>query len=167
VSTAIVHLQKMYIGLGIQRILGNEQFGTARQNSFTEFNLLGQYILRSEYDANYYKDWESRKTNLLSENPNRGLLTNVNLSVSMRYLAVAVQYPFYAQFNCRASLTPLLWTGLGWNTANRWQLQFGLLKIPIFKQDATPNEYHIWLGYDLPTRNAPQHGVDLNLGYYF
>jgi hypothetical protein len=167
VSAAAVHIHKMYIGLGVNRILGNTQFASAAQNSFTEINLLGQFVLRSRYAPHYFKDWESRKNNLLAENPNRGLFTNVHLSVAMRYLAVAVKYPFYAQFNCRTTITPSLWTGLGWNTANRWQLQFGLLKIPVFKQDAVANEYHIWLGYDLPTRHTPQHGIDLNAGYYF
>jgi hypothetical protein len=167
VSAAAVHIHKMYLGLGVNRVLSKEQFHSATQGSFTEINFLGQFVLRSQYAPNYFKDWESRKNNLLAENPNRGLFTNVHLSVAARYLAVPVKYPFYAQFHCRTTITPNLWTGLGWNTANRWQLQFGLLKIPIFKEDAISYEYHIWLGYDLPTHNAPQHGIDLNVGYYF
>jgi hypothetical protein len=166
VSTAVVHIEKMYVGLGVNRILGNGQYNTRDNTSFTETNLLFQYVLRSRYNANLGTDW-TQKGSLRTENPNRGLFTNVNLSVAMRYLSAGVKYPLHAQVNCRTTITPSLWAGMGWNTTKRWQLQFGLMKIPVFKMDASPAEYHIWIAYDVPTRTAPQHGVDMNLGYYF
>jgi Type IX secretion system membrane protein PorP/SprF len=167
VSMAIVHIEKLYLGFGMNRILGSGEFAAANGSSFTETNLLLQYIIRSHYNSNWYSGWDPTKGSLKTENPNRGFLTNINLSIAMRYLNVATQYPLHAQINCRTTLTPLLWTGLGWNTANRWQIQFGLLKIPVFKMDSALSEYHIWLAYDLPNYNTPQHGVDLNIGYYF
>ncbi|MEY4937756.1 MAG: hypothetical protein RIS64_4115 [Bacteroidota bacterium] len=166
VSAAAVHLEKMYLGIGVNRILGGGQYAARDNTSFTETNLLFQYVLRSRYNANLGTDW-TQKGSLRGENPNRGLFTNVNLSVAMRYLSAGVKYPLHAQINCRTTITPTLWTGMGWNTTNRWQIQVGLMKIPVFKMDASFAEYHIWIAYDVPTRNTPQHGVDLNLGYYF
>ncbi len=166
-SVAVVHVEKLYLGIGINRILGGEPYASPTNTSFTETNLLLQYIIRSHYKSNWSSSWDPTSGSLKTENPNRGFLTNVNLRVSMRYLHVGVKYPLHAQINCRTTITPMLWTGLGWNTANRWQIQLGLLKIPVFKMDASSPEYHIWLAYDLPHYNTPQHGVDLNFGYYF
>jgi Type IX secretion system membrane protein PorP/SprF len=171
VSAAFVHIEKMYLGVGVNRILGGKgEFASFNNKTFTEANLLFQYAFKTRPNANPYSNWSSRSVHgsMRAENPNRGFFTNVNVSVAMRYVMSAeMNYPFHAQINCRASIAPMLWTGLGWNTANRLQLQFGLLKIPVFKADASSNEYQLWVAYDLPTQNTPKHGVEFNLGYYF
>jgi Type IX secretion system membrane protein PorP/SprF len=171
VSAAFVHIQKMYLGVGINRILGNGgEYTSFNNKTFTEANFLVQYAFKTRPNANPYSSWSSRSVHgsTRAENSNRGFFTNINMSVAMRYaMSSEINYPFHAQINCRVTLAPMLWTGLGWNTANRLQLQFGLLKIPVFKADASSNEYQIWVAYDLPTQNTPKHGVEFNLGYYF
>jgi hypothetical protein len=171
VSAAFVHIQQLYIGVGINRILGSGGAFAAYDNAtFTEGNFLMQWSFKTRPNLNPYSSWSSRSVHgsMRAENPNRGFLTNMNVSLAMRYaMSAAVEYPLHAQVNCRLSLAPMLWTGLGWNTANRFQLQFGILKIPVFKMDASANEYQFWLAYDLPNHNTPKHGVEFNLGYYF
>jgi hypothetical protein len=73
----------------------------------------------------------------------------------------------FAQLNCRTTLTPLFWAGAGFNTSGRTQLQLGLLKIPVYRMNASRQEYQLWMAYDLPSPNSPRHGVEFNVGYYF
>jgi Type IX secretion system membrane protein PorP/SprF len=167
VSAAAVHIERMYLGIGVNRILSNKSFATATEGSFTETNFLGQFVLRGRYNSNFFKDLTQRGYSLRTERPNRGLFTNVNMSIAMRYLHAQIKYPFYAQLNCRTTLSEHLWTGLGWNTSKRVQFLLGFMKIPVFKLDESRAEYHIWVGYDLPNNANPQHGIDLNVGYFF
>jgi hypothetical protein len=171
VSTAAVHTKRGYIGLGINRFFTNEQFNTFKKKNFTEFNLLCQALVWKRYKPNFTLN---KETGRKEENPNRGFLSNVNVSLSMRYLRTdhnslynyKENYPLYAQLSCRTTITENLWMGMGWNTANRVQIQVGLMKLPIFTQEVE-NEWYLWAAYDLPTQNTPYHGVEINLGYHF
>jgi Type IX secretion system membrane protein PorP/SprF len=165
-SVAAVHTEKLYFGLGVNRILDTNQFGTARKQNFTgenftELNLLFQTVLWKRYKSHFVRDKETGKR---VDMPNRGFLSNVNLSVAARYL-MGTNYP-YVQVSCRATLMPKLWVGVGWNTANRIQLQVGFMELPLFKQDVE-KEWYLWAGYDFPTQNTPYRGTEINLGYYF
>jgi hypothetical protein len=168
VSTAITHLQKGYIGIGYQRSFENNPYVSAENKPFSELNLVIEYAFK--FKLNEYQDWHepTRYGSTWVKNPNRGFHSNVHLSMAMRYLmSAAGTYPLHAQFHARASLTRLLWAGLGWNTANRVQMQLGLLKIPVFKTEMAHSEYQIWVGYDLPNAVSPRHGAELHLGYAF
>jgi Type IX secretion system membrane protein PorP/SprF len=161
VSAALTHTEKYYFGIGMNRLFNNNQFATAEKSNFTEFNLLCQAVLWKSYKHNFARNKETGKR---TENPSRGFLSNVSLSVAARYL-IGTPYP-YAQVSCRTTLMSQLWIGAGWNTANRVQFQVGFMKLPIFKQDVV-TEWSFWLGYDLPTRNTPYHGFEINGGCYF
>jgi hypothetical protein len=168
VSIAAVHAQNCYIGFGVNRLLSTTQFITTKKSNFTEFNFLCQAVVWKRYQSNFVRDKETSKK---VENPSRGFLSNVNMSVAMRYLyvpeyALDKSYPLYAQVSCRTTLTNQLWTGIGWNTANRVQWQIGLMKLPLFKQEVE-YEWYIWAAYDFPTHHTPYHGTEINLGCYF
>jgi Type IX secretion system membrane protein PorP/SprF len=160
-SAAAVHTEKLYIGIGMNRLLSTHLFRTAKNESFTELNLLFQTVLWKRYKSNFVRDKETGKR---VDMPNRGFLSNVNLSVAARYL-MGTHYP-YVQVSCRTTLMPKLWMGVGWNTANRIQLQVGFMELPLFKQDVE-KEWYLWAGYDFPTQNTPYRGTEINLGYYF
>jgi Type IX secretion system membrane protein PorP/SprF len=160
-SVAAVQSQKWYIGVGVNRLLGTQPFTNAEKQNFTEFNLLCQAVVWKRYQSNFVRDLETGKK---VDNPNRGFLSNVNLSIAARYL-MGTQH-LYTQVSCRTTLTNQIGMGIGWNTANRVQLQIGLMKLPLFKQDVE-KEWYLWAGYDFPTRNTPYHGSEINLGYYF
>lgn len=168
-SAALVNTNCMYIGVGVNRMLSGEMFKLADKSSFTEANLLFQYGFQ------FYRIENARLTmggrsNIPQKitNPNRGFLTNMNLSIALRsVLGAGGTYPLHAQFNGRVTLTPLFWGGLGWNTARRTQLQVGLLKIPFLLQDGEKREYQFWVAYDIPSFQSPKHGAEINIGYYF
>jgi Type IX secretion system membrane protein PorP/SprF len=169
-SAALVEVQQFYIGIGIQRALEDNVYNSFEGKAFTEANLLVEYAMKLNLNRNLFQDWgsRSRRGSTWSENPNRGFLTNLHFSLAMRYLMSASgKYPLLAQLNVRTTLSPLFWAGTGWNTAGRAQLQFGLLKIPVYRMDASTQEYQIWMAYDIPTPTSPRHGVEFNLGYYF
>jgi hypothetical protein len=168
-SAALVNVNGMYIGLGVNRMISGEMFRNVDKSSFTEANLLLQYGFKFYSIANARLDMGGR-SNIPKKvtNPNRGFLTNMNLSIALRsMLGAGEQYPLHAQLNCRVTLTPVFWGGLGWNTARRTQLQFGLLKIPFLQQDEEKREYQLWVAYDIPSFQSPKHGAEVNIGYYF
>ncbi|MEO0040843.1 MAG: hypothetical protein RL329_291 [Bacteroidota bacterium] len=170
VSAALVHVQKCYIGVGVNRIFEDNVYNSASGGAFTEANLLIEYVPYFRLQDNWSKNWHSRNRHgsTWSSNPNRGFFTNVHLSLMMRYLMSSTGgYPLFAQLNARTTLNSMLWAGMGINTAGRTQLQVGLLKIPVYRMDASTLEGHIWLAYDIPTAISPRHGVDINLGYFF
>jgi hypothetical protein len=169
VSAAIVHIEKMYLGIGVNRMLEDRMYQTFDNKVFTEANLLFQYALKGNPNPNYHQSWSGRSRNGSSwtSNPNRSTFTNFHFTAAMRYLMSASgKYPLHAQFNARTTINESWWTGLGWNTANRFQWHIGFLKIPVFREGVS-NEYQIWFTYDVPNGNAPRHGAELNLGYYF
>ncbi len=167
-SVAAVHQQRIYIGVGINRLLSNQGFVTASQadltnrTSFTEWNLLVQWAVRKHYQSHFVRD---RETGKKVEYPSRGLFSNVNLSVAARCIPIS-NYPLFLQWNARTTLWGPLWAGTGLNTSKRVQIQLGWVQFPIFRRDVE-SEYHIWIGYDLPTRNTPYQGYEVNLGYSF
>jgi hypothetical protein len=163
ISAALVDIRKMYIGIGLNRLLG-AAYVSANQSSFTELNALFQYSLKPHYFKRTQRNMDGRAR--FASDPNRGLLTNINMSVATRYLLSSTNHPLHLQLNCRATLTSLFWGGIGWNTANRTQLQVGILKFPVL-QEGTTKEYQCWVAYDLPTAATPKHGIELNLGFYF
>jgi hypothetical protein len=169
VSAAIVHIEKMYLGIGVNRMLEDRIYQTFDNKTFTEANLLFQYAYKGKPNPNYHQSWSGRSRNGSSwtSNPNRGTFTNFHFTAAMRYLMSASgKYPLYAQFNGRTTINEAWWTGFGWNTANRFQFHVGFLKIPVFSE-GTSKEYQFWLTYDVPNGNAPRHGAEINVGYYF
>jgi hypothetical protein len=166
VSAAAVQTKHCYIGLGYNRIIENNQYNTLSKNNFSELNFALEYIFK--FKLREFQDWTQRhrQQGAWAEIPKRGFGTNVRVSVLGRYLLNA-DYPFHAQCNLRMSLHPLFWGGVGWNTAQRFQIQAGLVKIPVFKTKPYHSEYWIWFGYDLQTLAAPRHGVEIQLGYAF
>ncbi len=163
ISAAIVDIRKMYIGIGLNRLLG-AAYTTADQSSFTEINGLFQYSMKPRYFKRTQRNMDGRQA--FSSDPNRGLLTNIQMSIATRYLLSRPTHPLHVQLNCRATITSLFWGGIGWNSAKRTQLQVGILKFPVLQEGST-KEYQCWVAYDLPTAVTPKHGVELNLGYYF
>jgi hypothetical protein len=167
ISTAVVNINNMYMGIGLNRIILGETFKTADKSNFTEVNFLMQYgfqLRRPEH-------WNmGNRGNIPRKeiNPNRSFLSDMSLSLALRSVVESHwQYPLHAQFNGKVTLTSVLWCGVGWNTANRTQLQFGLLKIPFLQSDAEKKEYQLWLAYDVPSFQNPKHGAEVNIGYYW
>lgn len=168
VSAAMVHLKKGYIGMGYKRLFESNQYQGVENKPFSEINLLIEYVF--QFKLIQPQNWMSRNrySSALSEQPRRGFLTNVHVSMAMQYLRNAAgSYPLHAQFNGQVTLTHFLWAGLGWNTANRTQFRVGLLKIPVYKTETAHSEYQFWMAYDLPTTFAPRQGVELHIGYHF
>jgi hypothetical protein len=167
-SAATVYNQNLYIGIGMNRLLSYKGFVTTAQGdatdktSFTELNGLVQWAVRKSYQSRFVRD---RETGKKVEYANHGLFSNINLSIAARYGPISA-YPWYVQFNVRTSVMGPLWVGTGFNTAKKIQFQLGWMQFPVFRRDVE-HEYHLWIGYDLPTRNTPYQGYEINLGYSF
>jgi hypothetical protein len=151
-------------------LMSSNLYQSADNQAFTEANLLFQYVYKASPNMNYRRQYSYRRyrRSSWSSSPNRGFLTNLHFSGAMRYLIHAPKsYKPHLQLNTRFSLTEQFWLGGGWNTSNRFQVTFGYLRIPVFQYDVSRQEWQCWFTYDVPTQNAPRHGAELNLGYFF
>jgi hypothetical protein len=164
-SLNVVNVKHGYLGFGYQWIGTNEHYSTltaAGLEAFKEWNFIGQWA------------WGGRARNV----PNaprvtvRGPLSHHNILFVARTQSLNFknQTAFY-QMNYRVSLADYLWLGAGVNSANRGQLQLGVVRIPKTYETSFV-EQHYSLSFDwkpkiLTQQVEPQFiAIELNVGFF-
>jgi hypothetical protein len=168
-GVALINVKHFYAGIGVTRNWGSIRYNNADHSGFGEANLLMQWSFgKPNMELMDVRTRDPRQTSE-RQNFNRGFFSNHNLSLVTKYNLKNNTYPIHLQLNYRTSVNNSFWMGLGGSTAKRVQFQFGFLKIPIFKMDASTDEYQIWVAYDLPVGHLAlsKHGIEITGGYYF